>query len=505
MPEPGRRSRLGWDVVVLLVVLAAAVAHRLVLAVRIDFPINDGGLFVPYIEATGRAFPGLPATVQYNALELPNAYPPLGFWLGGLLTKLGVGAVETMHVLPPLLNAAWLVLLALLLLRDRHSPLFAAAAVALVAIAFRSYEWLVMGGGLTRGLGAVFLILTLLAAGGTRGREVSPLPLRWAAVAGLAVGAALLSHLEWGILAAASLVVQRALVSRSIKDFLASTSLAGGTAVAVVAPWVMFVLFHHGVEPFLAASGTSAWDLPVTVARLEDYTRTQWPNVLLFVGGAVLLVRRHLFWPVFVLLCVVLTPRHSLTPLVLPASYLTASGLEAAVLAVRRAATQWRELPEVAAVAALALVAAAGSVVAVDRTRVVNPTFQPLSGQVREAMAWVRQEQAGSSFAVVTDPVWYYDASAEWFPALTAATSSTTVQGTEWLPGNAFREREAEVMAMKASATCEELVQRVLDLAPVEYVWTQTRQACFEGPAFSTVFTNADVSIFEVGTAPTVG
>lgn len=505
MPQEHWRTWRRPEVVVLLLVVVAAVVHRLLLAVWTDFPINDGGLFVPYIEASERSFPGLPAAVEYNGLVLPNAYPPLGFWLSGLLAKLGLGPVGAMHVLPALLNAVWIVLLALLFLRDRHSPLFAAAAVGVLAVAFRSYEWLVMGGGLTRGLGAVFLVLTLLALGGTRGREDSPLSLRWAALAGLYVAAALLSHLEWGILAAASVVLQRALCSRSLKSFVLTTALAGGTAILLVAPWVLFVLSRHGVEPFLAASGTSAWDLPVTLARLEDYARAQWPNVLLAVGAAVLLVRRHLFWPVFILLCLVLTPRHALTPLVVPASYLTACGLEAVVGAVRRAATQWRELPEVAAVAALSLVAVAASAVAVDRTRAVNPTFASLSGDVRAAMAWVRQEQSGSSFAVVTDPVWYYDSSAEWFPALTGATSSTTVQGTEWLADGAFRQREAEVMAIKASATCEELVQRTLDLEPVEFVWTQTRQGCFQTPGFRPVFSNADVSIYEVGDPPLAG
>lgn len=487
---------------VLLLVLAAVVAHRLLLAVGAGFPINDGGLFVPYIEATRRSFPGLPATVEYNGLVLPNAYPPLGFWLAGALAELGLGAVTAMQVLPVVFNIVWICLLAVLFLRDGHTPLFAAAAVGVLALAFRSYEWLVMGGGLTRGLGAVFLVLTLLALGGTRGREPSPLQARWAVVAGLCVGSALLSHLEWGILAAASVVVQRALRSTSLKGFAVTTTLAGVTAVLVVTPWVLFVLAEHGAEPFLAASGTSAWDLPVTVDRLEGYARAQWPNLLLGVGAAVLLVRRHLFWPIFVLMCVVLTPRHSLTPLVVPASYLTATGLEAVVQAVRRAAVQWREGAEVAAVAAMAVLAVSASALAVDRTRAVNPTFQPLSADVRAAMAWVSEERAGRSFAVVTDPVWYYDASAEWFPALTGATSSTTVQGTEWLPGNAFREREAAVMAIKASASCEELVQRTLELAPVELVWTQTRAGCFRDAGFREVFANPAVFVYEVADAP---
>jgi len=486
------------DLVVLLLVLGAAVTHRLYLAVTTDFPINDGGLFVAYVEAGARSFPWLPEAISYNGLELPHAYPPLGFWLGGLLVELGFGAIGVVHVLPPVMNAVWVVLLALLFLRDGHSRLFTAAAVAVLAVAFRSYEWLVMGGGLTRGLGALFLVLSLLALGGTRGRESSPLSARAALLAGICVGGAILSHLEWGLLAAASVVVQRALRSRTVKNFLVTLTVAGGAAALCVLPWVLLVVSRHGLEPFLAASGTSEWNLADTAARLEGYARAQWPNLLLAVGGAVLLVRRHLFWPVFILLCLVLTPRHSLTPLVVPISYITVYGFEAVVRMVRRATSQWRERSEVGAVVALALIAVVLGGLAVERTRPVSTLFRPLSDDVREAMAWVRDEHAGARFAVVTDPVWWYDASAEWFPQLTGATSSTTVQGTEWLPDDAYQRRIDAVMATKAAPTCAELVQRVLDLEPVEFVWTEARQQCFETPAFQAVFRNADVTVFAV-------
>ena len=484
------------DLVVLLLVLGATVTHRLYLAVSTDFPINDGGLFVAYIEASARSFPWLPQGISYNGLELPHAYPPLGFWLGGLLVELGFGAISVVHVLPPVMNAVWVVLLALLFLRDGHSRLFTAAAVAVLAVAVRSYEWLVMGGGLTRGLGALFLVLSLLALGGTRGRESSPLSARAALLAGICVGGAILSHLEWGLLAAASVVVQRALRSRTVKNFLVTLTVAGGAAALCVLPWVLLVVSRHGLEPFLAASGTSEWNLADTAARLEGYARAQWPNLLLAVGGAVLLVRRHLFWPVFVLLCLVLTPRHSLTPLVVPISYLTVTGLAAVVQMVRRATSQRRD--EVGAVVALALIAVVLGGLAVERTRPVSPIFRPLSDDVREAMAWVRDEHAGARFAVVTDPVWWYDASAEWFPQLTGASSSTTVQGTEWLPEDAYQRRVDAVMAAKASPTCEELVQRVLAIEPVEFVWAETRLECFETPAFQPVFGNPDVTVFAV-------
>src|SRR3546814_13784021 len=66
----------------------------------------------------------------------------------------------------------------------------------------------------------------------------------------------------------------------------------------------------------------------------------------------------------------------------------------------------------------------------------------------REAMAWVAVETPEDSrFALITDATrWSSDRSAEWFPYLTDRVSVATVQGLEWVTGDAFDrgERSAE-------------------------------------------------------------
>lgn len=147
----------------LLVTLMAALAFRLYLLFAYDFPINDGALFLEFIRATTATFPSLPTEVAYNGLLLPFAYPPLSFWMGALLTKLGFDSLALVRVLPILMNMAYVLLFALLLLESGRSRTFTALAILLFAVNLRSFEWLLMGGGMSRGLGSLFLILALLA------------------------------------------------------------------------------------------------------------------------------------------------------------------------------------------------------------------------------------------------------------------------------------------------------------------------------------------------------
>ena len=51
-----------------------------------DFPLNDGGLFFQMTEELQRAHYRLPMFTDYNALQIPFAYPPFGFYMAGLVS-----------------------------------------------------------------------------------------------------------------------------------------------------------------------------------------------------------------------------------------------------------------------------------------------------------------------------------------------------------------------------------------------------------------------------------
>lgn len=471
-----------------------ALAIRVWLLATTDFPINDGGLFARFVDATAERFPALPVWAPYNGNTLPFAYPPLGFWLAAAARHLGASTLSLLHVAPILMNAAYVLLFAVLLLRMGFSRLFAAIALLSFATSFRSFEWLVMGGGLTRGLGSIFTLLALIAL-----QQPDRAPPRFGALAaaGASVAGAVMSHLEWGLLAAASSVWALALSAGSVRAWVQRSLIVGGAAILLTLPWALFVIGEHGLAPFTAASKTSDW---YNGWKLGPFWRAYWvvrdqsgamlPLVAL--GGLGLLLRRQLFWPGFLLLCLFLTPRQGPTPAALAFGVLSAEGaFDLAALA-----EGWLGRRLSAGIAAALLLVAGGA--RNGWSLQPDPAFQPLTRSERAAMAWIARTQPAAAFAVITEPGWMYDRTAEWLPYLTRARSTTTIQGLEWLPGDAFNRSLRANTTLKASAkTCSDLLAAIGALPPADYILAEQRPDCFRSAGYALAFADGNLSIWD--------
>jgi hypothetical protein len=474
-------------------VIAAVVGLRLHLLLLTDFPINDGGLFLEFVRGTAAVFPRIPESIGYNGLDIPFGYPPLSFWLGALLTKAGIDALGVVHALPILMNIAYALLFAILLLRSGLGRFVTALVLLFFLVNLRSYEWLAMGGGMSRGLGSLFLLLALLAVGIPSRKRRPPLPLSRLLLTGAAVGGAILSHLEWGLLAASSVVAIHALGCRSLADFIRSCFVTGIVALALILPWLGTVMATHGIEPFLAAGRTSQSGLANSIEQLLWLAKTNVFNIFIALGGLALVRRRRFFWIVFFLLCAFVTPRHGPTPAVLPLSVFSGIGVTIAYRLLRLAVRPAALAGGITSAMVIAMLGFQYHQEQEERRAVA----QPLRPEQREAMAWVRRNQAGSRFAMLSDSAtWQADRSAEWFPVLAGAASLTTVQGREWLPGGDFRDREEKVQALKASRTCEALLRNLKALEPPQFIWAETMKHCFAAPAYSPIFRNSAVTIF---------
>ncbi|HTP00112.1 MAG TPA: hypothetical protein VMJ64_01960, partial [Anaerolineales bacterium] len=57
---------------------------RLLIPQTAGFPVNDGGLFYVMLRAVQANRLRIPPAVQYNGLNIPFAYPPLGFVAGAV-------------------------------------------------------------------------------------------------------------------------------------------------------------------------------------------------------------------------------------------------------------------------------------------------------------------------------------------------------------------------------------------------------------------------------------
>ena len=459
-----------FDRALLWLCVALVLWIRLDLLRSTDFPINDGALFLAFVQAIVPVFPALPQSVEYNGIAIPFAYPPLSFWLGAGAVRLGLDPLQVVHRAPILMNMGYVLLFTGVLLRTGHSRLFTAVAVLVFGTTFRSYEWLVMGGGLSRGLGSLFLLGVLLVLLPRAGAERVPPSARRLAAGGLLVGGAMLSHLEWGLLAAFSAVLALAWPWPGLLRWLRRSVAVGAVSALLVAPWLGSVLLSHGLAPFTAASGTSAWQPNVLADLTRMLLRTAFIALPLVLFGAWTAARtRDVFWLVFLLAAAILTPRSGETPLVLGLGVLAASGfLTVLVLLRRREAPSMRPMLAGVVLFGVALVALRSA----DALR-RDPHFAVLPPELRSAMAWVAQNHPGATFAVLKEAPWYYNAAAEWFPVLARAVNVTTLQGREWLPAREFARTHQAIERLDASTSCGAVMQRLAAFDAPEFVWVE--------------------------------
>jgi len=492
---------------VTLAVIAAVGLGLLARAGRVlsdDFPLNDGGLFYAMVRDLQRTHYHLPDVTSYNAAGIPFAYPPLGFYLAGLLDDLTPLDLSTIFRFLPL-AATTLTIAALFLLARALLPSLWAAVAATVAFALlpRSFIWLVMGGGITRAPGLLFAVLALwrLHRFYTH-RQTRDVPL----IAFLA-GAAVLSHLEAGLFLAASGTLLFLVYGRHRRGLLGSLLIAVG-AVALAAPWWGTVMAQHGIAPFLAAhdTGPSAFSdrgtaivVLITLARLGVLGTTGEP--LFPVIGAVALLgdlvtladavaalasRRRppatLLLPAWWVTTYVIDPRAAETYATVPIALLAGIGSVALLSLLAERVPIARPWPALAGLGLLLGYAALAILLILVRPARSGQgsDLVSLSQDERAAMAWVARETPPTSrFLIISGASWQSDRSSEWFPVLAQRVSVATPQGYEWTSNVAFAQHvalhaEVQQCAGKDAACLEPGVAQLA----VNYLYVHTGAAC---------------------------
>jgi 4-amino-4-deoxy-L-arabinose transferase-like glycosyltransferase len=390
---------------------------------------------------------GIPVTVAWNGMELPFAYPPLGFYLAGGLETIGLDIFGVFRWLP--LLASTLVVPAVYLLGREllRSDVGGAVAALAYALAPASYVWLIQGGGVTRAPGlllgvlCVWLLVRLVRSPGPR----------LAAVAGVFAGLTALVHPG----AAAFVLVSGALLwlfEGRTRTSLAWGAAAAGLGLVIAAPWLLTVISRHGLNVLtgLPSNGPALGDavLALLAGRATGLPFID-PLALLGVALAILaLVRRQFLLPIWLLAATVISYQYGMVPF----------GLLIGAFAVDLAAT-WQQSANrsgarIPAVVAALLAACFVLQGVVSAATVLNPgaPVHALSLERRAANAWVVAElEPGARVAVITNSEWSGDPDSEWFPQLTGRESVATVQGSEWLGQAAF---EAQVSAHRALQAC---------------------------------------------------
>lgn len=424
---------------------------RVVQVLATSFPLNDGGMFYVMVRDLQANNYRIPSFTSYNFSSIPYAYPAFSFYLAGWLNDLGLDLLQILRFYPlafSLLAIPAFYWLASEILEERRKVTLATYAFALLK---PSYEWLIMGGGLTRSPAFTFSILCLAFwARWLRGR--SRRGWFWA---GLCFGLIVGTHLEIALVTAASMLLFLLFYQPTWQKAgrLAGAVLIGGV---VSAPYWLQVLGNHGLQPFLMALANSGYDKTTRILNLllpsttEESVLTLFA-VLMLLGMIYLVTRRSFFLVAWWLLLVAIDPRSLERSAAILAPLLAAIGIEEVVVKGLSAvsADRWSRavvrLVPALFVFQLLLMAVQGSLE--PQTLTDNLNLQEM-----EAMGWAKENTPIDAVFLVlpASDTWGNDSLMEWFPALAERANRMTVQGYEWLLKREFTTRIVTYFELRA-------------------------------------------------------
>ena len=442
-----RNSPARWaDLFLMIAVLFGAIVRFAPTAIA-NSPINDGGMFYTMIGELKASGFALPAYTDYNQLQIPFAYPPLSLYVGALISALGIPTLEVLRWLPALVSSLSIVAfwwVASLMLESRTKASLAAAIYALIP---RTFSWYIMGGGLSRSFGILFLLLTCASAWLLFTKP------SWQRVlfTSLLGAGAVLSHPETALHTAAACGLIWLFWGRTARGVRDALLVALGVVV-ISSPWWVTVLVKHGFSPFQSAMQTGAHNalfwLPWLTFNFAQEPFVTLLTVIGMLGLAIQIMRRKWFLPIWVFMPFIVEPRSAPAVAILPLAMLAGYGLAECVVPFFAAlnttpATEVQDWTEHlngsrAARTALGLVLLYSffGAFAYDLS-LAKAVIPPES---RAAMEWVRQNApADARFVVLSgagDP--FADSTAEWFPVVAGRASVNTLQGREWLLGSSF-------------------------------------------------------------------
>ena len=456
--------------------LCLALSLTLGLFVRIpyflnyDFALNDGALFVQMADAVRLNGYILPATVSYNRTEIPFAYPPISFYFIAFLSDLFkfniLDVVRYMPLVFNILSIGIFILLASQLIKNKLVLLYTSLFFPLIP---RSYEWLIMGGGVTRSVGFFFALIAIYQAN----QLILKHNIKSFIYCTVFMSVALLSHLEWGITAIVTISLL-ILYKKFNKQGIVLIIVLVTTVLVLASPWWVTVLIKHGSAPFLAASKTSEWQ-PLTFANVVSITLKLFDDglglplsVLAVIGCLISITRKDWFLPIWLIAIFLTTPRHGPTPATMPLAILASLGFAEFIMPIlmrvganqnklsARKATYHQALTNPILISSVVAVIFILTMTNINYTK--HTPLAALTRSERSAMAWIKDNTSSEAEFIVLSKSfsWQDDRVAEWFPTLSNRKSLTTAQGLEWVPGDVFRSKVESIEELKRNQALNE-------------------------------------------------
>ena len=270
-----------WIKLILGLTIFLSIIIRFFPGMMAGFPLNDGGMFLVMVRELKSHHFVIPAFTSYNYSNIPFAYPPFGFYAGALLSAIGIPDLEILRWLPvivDLLTIPAFFLFAETLFEDRPRAAIATVFYALAPV----YGWEIMGGGLTRSFGVLFMLLALHFSVRSFKTGLWKFVFLASAFGGLSV----LSHPQTAIHTAFGITFFWLFTKHSWKKVLQAFVLAA-LAGLVSAPWWLTVYLQHGAAPFISAMSSGVHDLsPLKLFVSDLFARDTFIPILMILRVA---------------------------------------------------------------------------------------------------------------------------------------------------------------------------------------------------------------------------
>lgn len=450
---------------------------RVSIVLQSEFPLNDGGLFWTMTQNLIQNNFVIPKYTTYNLAQIPYIYPPGAFYLNGLISSFLHIPLVTLFRWMPLLFSILSVLLvypiAKVILSSSRMAVLATFAFAIIK---PSFEWLLMGGGVTRSPAFFFsmcsMLATLQAAKVVKNRK-------WLILSAISVSITAYFHLETAWITSLVLILLYCYydLSRRIFSFLAYHLIIG---ILLFSPYLIMVLQYHEFKPLINAFNSGYHDYSVSLGLIviPNFTAESIFPILAVTGvfGFITCMSSKTYLPVLWILIVILfDPRSVHRSATIPEALLIAVGLDVVLF---HGLSKFYSKPS--------------TEMSVENNLVKNKiifsknfypylvvfliftysfllsyfdqiNFHPtksLSNYERDALYWIANntDKERKVLILPANSSWETDWVSEWFPTITNRHSILTVQGYEWID-NAFKKR---ITDYKQLVECEGLPESCL-------------------------------------------
>ncbi|MBK9601196.1 MAG: hypothetical protein IPO36_05030 [Anaerolineales bacterium] len=485
----------------LLLAFVFGLAVRLYPLFKTDFPLVDGGMFYSMIMDLRASNFTLPAFTSYNQANIPFAYPPLGFYLAGLLNLLtNISVLDILRWLPVSITVLNIPLFYLLSKNILDSGPKAALATLIFTLTPNSYWWNIVGGGLTRSLGTLLFTTTVLCVYQMYRRRSR----FWVVAAVFSAAGVVLSHPAWAVQSAVVSVVLWYFFGRDRQGILYSVIVAAGVLL-LTSPWWINIIQEHGVGTLLnAGQGTYSrlkfWTVFFTLSFTDEYT----PVIAVFgLCGLFMHAAKKDYFPiVWVFLCLFVEPRGGIAASIFPFSIMAATvlsdGIASRLVPENIPSNDWMD----------ALKFNSGRfffgffiLLFTYNAFQVSDTLshQVLNPEERQAIEWISLNTNSADRFLVLDqesnPL--HSPLTEWFPALAERQSIATIQGTEWLSGKESYVNQYDTIAAVQQCIYSNMdcVYKLQSNLPDDYDYIMLSVAGGQSPLIDSLNNSSDFSL----------